>query len=107
MSSLAHAYLCCLAPICQAESAGNWNGEATFGGKLCIFTEYVIARNGVLLPPCCADADVIFIKIGKAQYTLGIAVHDLDQIGQRKRSANVLPAETITCAPRSNAIKRW
>src|ERR1700744_708511 len=44
--------------------------------------EHVIAKASVLLPRS-ANADTFFVPIRKAEDTLWIAVHDLDQIGQR------------------------
>ena len=82
MSLLAHAYLCRLTPIFQGKRSGNRNRKAPFRGKLCVVTEHVIAKGSALLLPGGANADTFFVPIRKTEDTFGIAVHDLDQIGQ-------------------------
>jgi hypothetical protein len=82
MSLLAHADVCRLTPIFQGKRSGNRNRKTPFGGELCVVIKQVIAEGNSLLPPRGANTDPFFVPVRKAEDTLGIAVHDPDQIGQ-------------------------
>ena len=81
MSLLAHADLCRITPIFQGKRLGNWNRKSPFRGELCVVAEHVIARCASRLPGG-ANANTFFVRIRKTEDTVGIAVHDLDQVGQ-------------------------
>ncbi len=81
MCTFAHADLCGLAPIFQGERSRDGNREPTFSRKLRVVFEHVVTKSASLLPGG-SDSDAIFVPIGEAEDTFGIAIHDFDQIGQ-------------------------